>query len=136
MGSPPPAVAAFLLAAVFVAAVRGIVPFAHGWWLVSYLVLVGGLSQWLLGGARGRRSPDRLLALWLWNLGTIAVAVADPLNAPAGVLAGSVALIAALVLFARAGAPAPSWRRPYLLLVAFLAGSVVVGCLLADALPL
>jgi hypothetical protein len=83
IGSPPPAAAAFLVAAVLVAAVRGLVPFAHGWWLVSYLVLVGGISQWLLGGA-----------------------------------------------------PGPPWRRLYLLLVVFLAGSVVVGCLLADALPL
>jgi hypothetical protein len=136
IGSPPPAAAAFLLAGVLVAAVRGLVPFAHGWWLVSYLVLVGGISQWLLGGAQGWSAPDRRLPLWLWNLGTIAVAVADPLSAPAGVLAGSVVLLAALALFAHGGAPGPPWRRPYLLLVAFLAGSVVVGCLLADALPL
>jgi hypothetical protein len=112
---------------------------------------VGGVAQALLGtGAplRAGRSGGRALGaalvrcqLGLWNGGTVAVAVADLAGAPAGVLAGGVALLAGLWLFAlgfvRAGirGRARGWLALYPLLVAFMAGSVVVGCYLAAALP-
>jgi hypothetical protein len=148
------AAACFLLAALAVAVLRATAPFDHGWWLVAYLALVGGLAQALLGtGAPPAASADRVrpvaadLARWqlgLWNTGTVAVATFDVLGAPGGVLAGSVALLAALVLFARDAAgkrgpahgPTPDRRTAlFLLLIAFLAISVVVGCYLAYALP-
>jgi hypothetical protein len=127
------AAAAFMVAAIVAALVRAIVPFAHGWWLVAYLLLVGGVAQVLLGyGAspptRHRSSGARF---WLWNAGTVAVAISDLSGAPAGVLAGSLVLLAALTLFARHGAR----RGPYLLLILFLAGSVLVGCFLGHAFP-
>ena len=81
---------AFLLAARAVAVVRSVHPFDHGWWLVSYLALVGGASQLLIGAGRlmlaatpasaqGRRTA---WAEWmLWDFGTLLV--------PVGVLAGT-----------------------------------------------
>lgn len=143
----------FLLAAVAVAAVRAVVPFAHGWWLVAYLVLVGGVAQALLGAGAPLATTDHgqpvaaNIGRWqlaLWNAGTAAVAIFDVLGAPGGVLAGSVALVAALVLFAREAVgmggsvdpPAPGRQEAlFLSLIGFLAVSVVVGCYLAYALP-
>jgi hypothetical protein len=143
--------ACFLLAAVAAAVTRGAVSFAHGWWLVAYLLLVGCIAQALLGiGAplrasrTGGRTPSTALVRWqlgLWNGGTVAVAVADLAGAPAGVLAGSVALLAGLWLFARGfvraggGGPPRGWLALYPVLVAFMAGSAIVGCYLAEALP-
>lgn len=135
------AAACFVIAGIAVAAVRAVVPFAHGWWLVAYLVLVGGLAQALLGeGAPRASSAVTRWQLGLWNSGTVAVAVFDVLGAPGGVLIGSVALLAGLVLFTREAVgvrAAPPGRRTalFLLLVAFLAVSVVVGSYLAYALP-
>lgn len=94
-----------------VAAVNSAAPFDHGSWLAAYLVLVGGVSQILLGvGRTALPAPRPPLALHraplaLWNLGSLVV--------PAGVLAdlapmvtvGSVALLAGLVLFARGLTP-------------------------------
>ena len=143
--------ACFLLAAVAAAVTRAAVSFAHGWWLVAYLLLVGCIAQALLGigaplraGRTGGRAPSAALVRWqlgLWNAGTLAVAVADLGGAPAGVLAGSASLLAALWLFARGFAraggrgPTRGWLALYPLLVAFMAGSAIVGCYLAEALP-
>ena len=41
--------AAFLVAAGVIAVIHASCPMAHGWWLVAYLSLVGGVSQSLLG---------------------------------------------------------------------------------------
>jgi hypothetical protein len=70
----------------------------------------------------------------------VTVAVADLVEAPAAVLAGSVLLLAALALFSlelrRIGRrPLGAWRVAYVALVAFLAVSVAVGAALAEALP-
>jgi hypothetical protein len=145
--------AAFVAAAVAVAVVQAFAPFTRGWWLMSYLVLVGGLSQLLLGNglvALAKRSAARppgasatRAQLLLWNTGTVAVAVADLGDVPAGVLAGSFALYCALVLFGiglrrvslTARRPAQRSSRFYLLLLAFLSASVIVGVSLAGALP-
>ena len=62
-----------------VAAVNSATPFGHGSWLAAYLVLVGGVSQGVLGAGRlalhaPRPTPALLRAqLVLWNLGSLAV---------------------------------------------------------------
>jgi hypothetical protein len=142
----------FVGAAVVVAVVNAIAPVAHGWWLVAYLALVGGLSQALLGtgpaavvAAAGARQPGEA-ATWsglaLWNTGTLVVAIADLADAPAGVLTGSVLLLTALGVFAMrlrtivtARLRLSLWVVGYALLLVFLAGSVLVGAALAEALP-
>jgi hypothetical protein len=70
--------AALVAAALVVGALNALSPFERGWWLASYLLLVGGASQVLLGGgqflvAAERRavSPTRSLSwtqLALWEL--------------------------------------------------------------------
>jgi hypothetical protein len=128
-----------------VAAVNSAAAFGHGSWLAAYLVLVGGVSQIVLGTgqvALGTPPLTRAVSaaqLVLWNLGSLAV--------PAGVLAdwallvtaGSVALLAALALFV---VGAGGMRRDargrsviYLAIVVGLAVSVVVGSSIADAAP-
>jgi len=143
--------AAFVGAAVVV--VNANAPVADGWWLVAYLALVGGLSQALLGtglgaivAAAGAQQPGQA-ATWselaLWNTGTLVVAIADLADAPAGVLTGSVLFLIALGVFAgglrrtivTARLPLSLWVVGYALLLVFLAGSVLVGAGLADALP-
>jgi hypothetical protein len=87
-----------------------------------------------------RRLQTQLL---LWNAGTVIVAVADLASTPAGVLVGSVLLLLALGAFAlslrrveiTAQRPMRAWIRSYALLIAFLVGSVIVGAVLAGALP-
>jgi hypothetical protein len=144
---------AFVVVAGAVAVVQATAPFTRGWWLVAYLILVGGLSQLLLGSgliALARRSAARASGssatraqLVLWNAGTVAVAIADLGEFPAGVLAGSLALYGALALFGiglrrvsvTAGRPSRFWFRGYVLLLVFLGACVVIGAGLAGALP-
>ena len=128
-----------------VAAVNSAAPFGHGSWLAAYLVLVGGVSQGVLGAGRlalqapalTRPRPPAQLALW--NIGSLAVPAGVLWDAPMLVTAGSVALLCALALFA---AEARGRRREvrgrvviYLAIVAGLAVSVVIGSALADAAP-
>ena len=99
------AAAGFLLAAVVMVALNAVSPFERGWWLASYLFLVGGVSQVLLGGgqymvATGRHAapPARRLSwaqLALWNIGTVTVAGADMARVMPGVTAGSAILVVA-----------------------------------------
>lgn len=142
---------AFAAAAVVVAAINAVAPFARGWWLVAYLVLVGGAAQLLLGVGQfvlvhrlGIPPPRRGLRNWqlaLWNLGTIVVAAADVARAPVVVACGSISLALALVLFASvlrsarrdALRRAAGLERGYQAVIAFMAVSVVVGTLLAGA---
>ncbi len=139
--------AAFTLAAAIAAIARIATPFAHGWWLAAYLALVGGLSQLLLGpglnviASRKDRAPGRkssFAQLVLWNAGTALVAIAVLAGTPAGVIAGSVLLLAALASFARSlgrtGPVTRGWPLGYLLLVLFLVSSVFTGAGLAGAL--
>ena len=140
---------AFVVAAAVVAVANAASPFARGWWLVAYLLLVGGVSQVLLGvgqfrlAARADVDPGPSALLWaqiaLWNAGTLAVAAADMAAAPAGVAAGSVVLMAALCLFLASARRsrgrargAAGWREAsYVALLVFLAASVVGGTFLA-----
>jgi hypothetical protein len=113
--------AAFTLAAVAVALARSRQPFDHGWWLVAYFALVGGLSRLILGagqfalgvGSAGRRVLAGQLALW--NLGAVLVPIGVLAGAPGVVAVGSIVLLAALALFAAATTPGRS-RSPVLAL--------------------
>lgn len=143
----------FVFVALTVAAVNTTTPITRGWWLVAYLVLVGAVSQMLLGPGliaitehSGARSPsDKVMhaQLVLWNVGTVTVAVADLASMPAGVLAGSFLLLVALGAFAflvrRAGStarrPLPASITGYKLLIVFLVISTIIGAALAGALP-
>lgn len=152
----PFAVAAetFLLAAAAIAVARSRQPFDHGWWLASYLALVGGLSQLVLGAGRLMLAPDsasesaggrRFAAeLVLWNVGTVLVPVGVLADTTEVVAGGGVLLLIALALFAadsRTPGLAERHRAHQSLVyayrgaVVFLAGSVVVGTGLAEALP-
>lgn len=127
-------------------------PFAHGWWLVAYLSLVGGVAQLILAPGvvalariRDPRTYDlshSMLELLLWNVGTIIVAVADLMGRPVGVLVGSVLLIAALFLFtlelrttlrrtSTAGRAAVTWAWLYGGFLVFMAASTAIGTVLA-----
>lgn len=159
LAEPGPQRAATLLAAAFAvaagvcAAVRAADPFDHGWWLVAYLFLVGGLAQLLLTAGRdltverlGAADPRRRWRWWelgLWNVGTIAVPAGVLTGSEGPVVVGSVLLLAALGLFTgglrasvrSARQAARRWTISYHVLVAGLAASVVVGTGLAGALP-
>jgi hypothetical protein len=142
---------AALVAALAAAVARSHQPFEHGWWLVAYLALVGALSQFLLASGqlafiRTRcriRRYGRLLRteLVLWNLGTVLVPAGVFATVPAVVALGSLSLLAALALFARAttipraGNPEAErrWLYAYRIFLVFLAGSVLVGTGLHDA---
>jgi hypothetical protein len=145
--------AGFVAAAAAVGGLNAASPFERGWWLASYLLLVGGVSQVLLGGgqhivAAGRHAaaPSRGLS-WaqfvLWNVGTTTVAVADMARVMPGVAAGSALLIVSLALFVaglrRIGRTARSrtraLERGYVALLVVLAGCVVLGIFLAGAAP-
>jgi hypothetical protein len=144
---------AFAGAAGTIAVANTIAPVAHGWWLVAYLALVGGLSQSLLGtglsvlairtGARTPAESTTWSQFALWNTGVVIVAIADLAAAPVGVLIGSVLLLVALGFFAvalrqtkaTAVSPMALGVIVYGLLIAFLVASVVVGAGLAEALP-
>jgi hypothetical protein len=140
---------AFLAAAAPAAALRATQPFEHGWWLVAYLLLVGGLSQLLLGPGRtwllsrvGRSQP-RVARLWgelvLWNVGTCAVPIGVFTDSASTVLAASAVLLIALIMYAaglnRTDRGPGRLAGAYYLLVSFLFASVLVGTRLADALP-
>jgi hypothetical protein len=128
-----------------VAALNSAAPFGHGSWLAAYLVLVGGVSQGVLGAGRlALHAPPRTRTLSpaqlvLWNIGSLAVPAGVLGDAPTLVTAGSVALLCALALFAT---EARGLRREvrgravvYLAIVTGLAVSVVIGSALADAAP-
>lgn len=130
-----------IVAGGVVAAVNSAAPFDQGSWLAAYLVLVGGAAQILLAGGhavlvtpgRACRSRGRLL---LWNFGSLAVPAGVLADTAAPVTAGSVALLCALALFARAVPGAPRARAiVYLALVVSLGASVIVGSALANAAP-
>ena len=145
--------AGFLLAAVVMVALNAVSPFERGWWLASYLFLVGGVSQVLLGGgqymvATGRHAapPARRLSwaqLALWNIGTVTVAGADMARVMPGVAAGSAILVVALTLFLAglrrmrrtARNRTPAIEGAYITLLVVLAGCVVLGTFLAGAAP-
>ena len=134
---------AWIAAGGVAAAVNSTAAFQHGSWLVAYLVLVGGISQLALGAGllflRALPSPARgaYARLGLWNLGTVLVPAGVLLDLPGVISAGSLSLLAALVLFCSGALHAQARARAlaYYLFAAALAVSVLVGCALSDALP-
>lgn len=122
-------------------------PFAHGAWLIAYLLLVGFLAQFLLGvGQRALFPSDssclppwrvRFAQAGLWNVGVIAVPLGVLSEARLVVVIGSVSLLAALTsLWLTAGRDRASWRsRGYATLLIGMAASVFVGTALAWDLP-
>jgi hypothetical protein len=145
--------ATFLLGGALGVVANTASPFRHGWWLVAYLSLVGGLAQLLLGAGpyvlstRARRQAQQdsllLLQLGLWSLGTVTVAAGELAEVRPILLVGSALLLIDLALFAvglsrlrqRAARSAAAWELGYTLLLVFLAVSVLVGCALAGARP-
>jgi hypothetical protein len=125
----------FLAGAGGTALIRAGTAFEHGWWLVAYLALVGGISQLLLGTgtawirsqscapARNPRWPRSELVLW--NVGMLVVPVGVFIDRDAPVLAGSALLLRGLILFAtglprslrEATAAMKGWERAYLAVV-------------------
>jgi hypothetical protein len=127
------------------AAVNSAAPFGHGSWLAAYLVLVGGVSQVVLGIgslALHPQNPGRRMRrgqIVLWNLGSVTVPAGVLTDAPTLVTIGSIALLGALMLFATGARGRRDGVRGrtvvYLTIVVGLAVSVVVGSALADAAP-
>lgn len=138
----------WLSAGLAAAAVRAIEFYEHGIWLVAYLLLVGTLAQSLLRRGRrvvGRVAPERSAETYavLWNLGVIAVPVGVITDVRLTIAAGSVALLAALLLLWRSVKPAYRTRRAwhtavgreYAGLLVFMLVSVITGMLLASDVP-
>lgn len=134
-----------IVAGGLVAAINSAAPFAHGSWLAAYLVLVGGVAQLLLGiGCLALPAPRlsarlRQAQIGLWNAGNATVAGGVLIGAVALVIVGSVVLLAALGGFAVGAGPGPANGRGRVILYRIallgLAGSVVVGSMLAGTPP-
>lgn len=134
---------ALIVAGGLVAAINSAAPFAHGSWLAAYLVLVGGVSQLLLGLGRlllptpGPSVGLRRAEMTLWNTGNLAVAGGVLIGAAAMVTLGSVALLVAMACFAVGAGPGRHGGRgrviAYHAVIVALAASVIVGSVLADA---
>jgi hypothetical protein len=144
--------ASFLIVGAGVAAWNAVERFEHGWWLASFLVLVGGVAQLLLG--LGQRAlgpqtstaptgPARACQAALWNAGTLLVAFGVLADVRLPVVLGSAALLVALCGVARdigRDGPRPvrrtrRRRTSFVSLLVFLAISVLVGTALAWDLP-
>lgn len=136
---------AMIVAGGLVAAVNSAAPFDHGSWLAAYLVLVGGVSQILLGLGHlflpAPKPSARLLHVQLacWNVGNLVVAGGVLADVTAGVMAGSVVLLVALGCFATGA----GWERSaargrlaaYHAFGLMLAVSVLIGGALAGSNP-
>ena len=101
-----------------------------------------GAGKFALGaGSAGRHVLAGQLVLW--NSGAVLVPIGVLAGAPGVVAVGSVVLLAALALFAaatslpqrRGARDHRFWLHAYRVVAIFLAGSVIVGTGLADALP-
>jgi hypothetical protein len=144
--------AAFLIAGAGVAARNAVQSLEHGWWLASFLALVGGVAQVLLGAGQrtvaqpsslvlARRATIRQAALW--NTGTLLVPLGVLTDVRLPVVLGSVALLWALARLAadlRRSDPRPAQRvaqlrASFVSLLVFLAISVLIGTALAWDLP-
>lgn len=147
--SGPPALVGpawlFLAATAIAAVVRASIDFDKGIWLVAFLFLVGFVAQMLLAtgqaALRPEGAPPRVVAAEavLWNVGSLLVPLATMAGGKAGVLVGSLALIAAIGLFARSALAANrgegTLRPLYLLFAVFMAVSVATGIGLSWASP-
>lgn len=134
-----------IVAGGLMAAINSAAPFTHGSWLAAYLVLVAGVAQLLLGlGCLGLPLPRlsarlRRAQLGLWNLGNLVVVVGVLGDSVAVVAVGSAIVLGALGVFAIGGGPSCRFERgrviAYRLVILGLAGSVVIGAVLAGSSP-
>lgn len=127
-----------VLAGGLVAAVTGPLDLQRGSWAAAYLVLVVGVAQAVFGMGRawlpadGTATGARVgLEVGAWNVGSLVVVVGTLLAQTWLVVVGSGLLVVALVSWAAAVRRSRRGWRPaataYLLFVAFLAVSVLVG---------
>ncbi|MEO7068327.1 MAG: hypothetical protein ABI114_15565 [Rhodanobacter sp.] len=113
-------------------------PTLHAMWLVAYLVLVVGVSQWLLGAGQSwlaKLPPSPALVAGecvLFNVANVLVMAGTLAAHPAWVNVGALILVLALVLFLFGVrcAPRGGWVYGYRTVVVLLAGSAGVGVLL------
>jgi hypothetical protein len=144
---------ASLAAAAVALVLRVADPFAHGTWLIAYLVLVGFLAQLLLGLGQaallsaGDTTPPtrrvRLAQALLWNVGVVAVPLGVLAETRLAVVAGSISLISALILLTKTARPALATafagRRwigcGYASLLVAMAASTLIGTALAWDIP-
>ena len=124
-----------------VAAVTGPLYLTKGSWAAAYLVLVAGAAQVAMGSARQRWQRNGSHAQgWaqfaLWNLGNVAVIAGTAARLPAVVVAGSLLLVAALVLaflamIRRGGGEDRMLMLGYCILLVMLAVSIPIGVVLS-----
>ncbi|MEO6020706.1 MAG: hypothetical protein ABIP45_10715 [Knoellia sp.] len=131
-----------------VAAVTSPLDLTHGSWAAAYLVLVGGVAQWVMGQARSWAvgTPSEKWWGWrqfgLWNLGNVAVIAGTLIGAPWLVGLGSLLLVGALAIAMlaewrprasdtgeRTGSPGLHWA--YTAMVLILAVSIPIGMTLS-----
>lgn len=94
-----------VVAGGLVAAVSGPMDFERGSWLAAYLVLVGGVTQIVLGAGQAwlaDRVPSRrstLIEAWAWNIGVAAVVIGTLASLPVLTSLGGLVSAVALGLF-------------------------------------
>lgn len=140
----PPTIALHTLGAAcvvlggLVAAATDPLDLAHGSWLAAYLVLVGGVAQYVMGHARtwpgATMQPPGVAwtGVGAWNLGNAGVIAGTLADAPVLVDAGSALLVLALVVAVHAAGRAGgilAWG--YRLLLVVLLVSIPIGIVLS-----
>lgn len=129
-----------------VAAVTSPLDLAHGSWVAAYLVLVGGVAQYLMGRARPLRQEEAQRRwAWtqfgVWNLGNAGVIIGTLAGQTLPVAVGSVALFVGLAIALHAARPSalpshgpvsgPFTSWAYRALLVALAISIPVGVALS-----
>lgn len=128
----------FIVVGGLVAAVARPMSFELGSWLAAYLVLICGVTQYVLGRAQdpvAAVAPGRR-TWWLqcvcWNAGNALVVIGTVVAVPVIVDVGSIALLITLVTaLAVSRGSAHRWRWAYRAALVVVAVGVPVGSLLA-----
>jgi len=133
-----------IVAGGLVAAVTGPLDLDHGSWVAAYLVLVGGVMQYVMGWSRDPSAPPSgrgWTAVIGWNVGN-ALVISGVLSDRTWLVdAGSVLLVLVLLIAVRdavgqhgdrsAALAGTSVRTGYVALAVFVAASIPVGIVLA-----
>lgn len=130
---------AAIVAGGMIAARQSFYPIPVMVWMVAYLVLVVGATQYALGFGQARLADqipsESFVALqWLaFNLGNAGVIAGTLCNQLALTIAGSVLVIAAMLLFIWGGRGSRHfwWRLAYYLLAVLIGASAIVGAMMA-----
>jgi len=133
-----------IVAGGLVAAVTGPLDLDHGSWVAAYLVLVGGVMQYVMGWSRDPSTPPSgrgWTAVVGWNVGNALVISGVLTDRTWLVDAGSALLVLVLLIAVReavgqhgdwsAALARTSVRTGYVALAAFVAASIPVGIVLA-----